>query len=628
MILSPWTAIKTGKRKRPGRAAQACDACFARKIQCDLQKPRCNWCDHRKQPCTFRRVSSKRREQENDRGSAPLRASVPRRLASSSTAPPPVQIQAQALNVEVFPLGLHQQLTERCLGNICAFNGKPALSQSSRDWLKSCTGRNSCLDRLLLGVQGRQPCLASKKKDPLRPDLPDLRLLREELEQYQSLAYGIIFPILDPSLWQSTIDAAYYGKASPGSPVAIAARACLLAFHGLATLVIPQHPTPSSPETSPWSTTDYFHEAYSLLPEVLNEMVTLDGLQAILLLGLAGDIYTVDYLLSLAVRFVFHLKGQLAPATVWEIPSALHYHARHLFWITYVCDKGFSLVSGLVPRMEESHCDLEMSHSRPSGGGRFQAEDESKMSHLHGDPIIGSYLERYVTLATVQSRIYRDLYNPAALRLSDAELLERIRTLDCALEDWRQSLPRRNRPSLVVTTPISGATRSRLAESVDMRTSVFHLQYHYSMIMIHQASSRCPVWNQNQGADGRGGSSLEISVAASRALLGSFLYSSFELDSRNLIFTLSYFVQASVVIFCHILSYFANALAPNSQNDNLRLLEDISALLLRCVRTSDPVCYTTKIKFAGELIGELPRLVHCAIAQAPSSATAHGSSVT
>ena len=152
--------------------------------------------------------------------------------------------------------------------------------------------------------------------------------------------------------------------------------------------------------------------------------------------------------------------------------------------------------------------------------------------HIFGDPLPGSYLRCYVLLSFVQSRIYRELYSPAAMRQSDAELLERIRDLDCALEDWRVSLPISNRPSLV--TPQTKRPTPSEPKDLDMRASVFHIQYHHSMIMIHQASSRCTSWTQNQNTHGTG-SSLAISVAASRCLLGGFLYSPFELSPQNLL---------------------------------------------------------------------------------------------
>ncbi|KAI4600588.1 hypothetical protein KJ359_000947 [Pestalotiopsis sp. 9143b] len=34
---------------------RACDSCYRRKIQCDAESPRCNWCSHHNLDCTFNR---------------------------------------------------------------------------------------------------------------------------------------------------------------------------------------------------------------------------------------------------------------------------------------------------------------------------------------------------------------------------------------------------------------------------------------------------------------------------------------------------------------------------------------------------------------------------------------------
>lgn len=77
-------------------------------------------------------------------------------------------------------------------------------------------------------------------------------------------------------------------------------------------------------------------------------------------------------------------------------------------------------------------------------------------------------------------------------------------------------------------------------------------------------------------------------------------------------FTLSYFIQASIIIFCQLLSKSFGPVDEESEND-IGLLGGISEQIGRHVNIEDPACYTAKIKFAGEVIGELKRLAHCAI---------------
>ncbi|KAJ5634262.1 hypothetical protein N7528_002104 [Penicillium herquei] len=230
----------------------------------------------------------------------------------------------------------------------------------------------------------------------------------------------------------------------------------------------------------------------------------------------------MDYLLSTAARFIYHLKGNLRPDTVWEIPSMLNYHVRYLFWITYICDKGFCLVTGLAPVLDDLQCHLDFVALPPD---RIIQTDTGP--HIFGDPVPGSYVHTYVHLAVIQSRILRNLYSPGVIRQSHADLLRSIRDLDHSLEQWKNSIPLVNRPSFL---QLPGSS----SQKTDMTSSIFHLQYHHCMMMIHQASSRCPSWEQNQNTHDTS-SSLAISVIASRNLLAAFLYSRFELNSQNLL---------------------------------------------------------------------------------------------
>jgi hypothetical protein len=239
--------------------------------------------------------------------------------------------------------------------------------------------------------------------------------------------------------------------------------------------------------------------------------------------GLAGDFHSINHFLAAASRLIYDLKGNFSPHMAWENPSPIHYHTRHLFWLAYVCDKGFSLVTGLAPMLEDAQCDLSFAMVPPE-----LLDQSNEKPHIFGDPYPGSCLHSYVRLAFIQSKIHRDLYSPCALKQSNADLLRVIRDLDHSLEAWRNTIPLVNRPSLVAYTGI-------IRQYVDLRASIFHLQYHHCLLMIHQASSRCDSWTGNLDTQGTG-SSLAISVTASRSLLGRFLHAPFELGSQNLLY--------------------------------------------------------------------------------------------
>lgn len=340
--------------------------------------------------------------------------------------------------------------------------------------------------------------------------------------------------------------------------------------------------------------------------------------------GLGADYFAIDQLLSASSRCIYHLRSNLATHVAWESPSALHYHARKLFWIVYVCDKGFSLVTGLAPRLQDTLCDLGLAPVSE------HLEQPDGSLHIDGNPYPGSYLFIYAHLAQIQSSIYHELYAPGVMQRSDADIIRNIRYLDHALEQWKDSIPVEIRPTFV---PVSGLMRQVL----DIRFSIFHLQYHHCMLLIHQSSSRCTSWEGNQNTQNNS-SSLAISVSACRSLLRTFLIYRLELGPPNLLwvffsvidacrpllktwvanslllsrFCLSYFIQAVINLFCKVLS---NPLGDGNQED-LHLMDEISQLIAESHGRDDPPGYLTKTKFAEEFILELKRLSQCAIDKA------------
>ncbi|KAL4899332.1 hypothetical protein BDW74DRAFT_183867 [Aspergillus multicolor] len=405
------------------------------------------------------------------------------------------------------------QLAGRDVGNICTFDGTPFISKSGRDWVYQCTGERFCQEYLQSSRLPDQPSgpIAAAADLPL----PDLTFLYEEIRQYLASPLGLFFPVVDRALFDSTADAAYCWKYSSSSPGPNSARACIFSLLSLTALSV------HGPRGYPLRYSDqHAREAQRLLPKVFEEPVSLDGLQIILMLclcaqGLAGDVYTVNQLLSAAARYACYLRSHTSPAG-WEKPSDGHSHTRRLFWIVYVCDKGLSMVTGLPSRVEDSHCDLDLTQ------------------YPYGDPYPGSYFHTYVQLAFIQSKIQRDLYSPTALQQPEANLLRTIRDLDHDLETWKQSLKSSNQPTFLP------GERDPL-QYTDVRFSIFHLQYHHCMVMIHQTSSHCASWVQNQDARDPS-SSLAISVTASRSLLQQFAASCLDLGPANLLFSISYFI--------------------------------------------------------------------------------------
>lgn len=191
-------------------------------------------------------------------------------------------IQAQAPGTKTWAPEFAQSLQSaaRHLGNTCTFDGTHVLSPSSREWIKACTGEDFDLDRFPIEFprwQYSASTIISTNKEPLK--LPELSVLRDEIERYQASTFALFFPVLDLSLFESTINTAYYQKVTTASPAIASARACIFAFHALAILVL------GGSEHLPFhASLQYAREAHRHFPDIFSEAATVDGLQALLLL--------------------------------------------------------------------------------------------------------------------------------------------------------------------------------------------------------------------------------------------------------------------------------------------------------------------------------------------------------
>jgi len=163
-------------------------------------------------------------------------------------------------------------------------------------------------------------------------------------------------------------------------------------------------------------------------------------------------------------------------------------------------DKELCLRTGSPPLLAYNHCDLSIPDSA-----------QLSQSTCLGYPEI--CFSAMVQLSVIQGRIYDQLYSPSAYQQTEADLLRNIRALDDHLENWRLSLPVPVRPT---TSPIATANDLKSNEYF----MLFQIQWHYWMMMIHQASGRCVSW-KHAHVNGLN-SSLRITLHYARSLLQKF----------------------------------------------------------------------------------------------------------
>ncbi|KAL3478305.1 hypothetical protein BJX99DRAFT_107793 [Aspergillus californicus] len=573
---APGIPSGEGRVKRR-RRTYACDSCYRKKIKCDATLPRCDWCLHHSIPCTYTRnqesLRSRPRKVQRPKTPPTSDTSTPNEQESNTRGPYPTP-GPQAVAPEGF--GSNICFAGQSLGNIGGFNGLPVFSAGGIKWIKDRTGEDVSLDWYRAGSTNLSGTYTDSPDETQRISLPDVNELRSQADLFRRSICYRLFPFVNPACFEYTIRAAYNQELSDLSPGVNSAKACVFSFMALTSFFA------GFPHNYAIMNADrYAREATDLLPEVFKESITLDGLQALLMLtfccqAISADMLKIELLLSSASRYIFHLKGNVYPKdTQRPDPLRAKHHVRTLFWICFGIDKISGLRTGLQPLFNPTTCDLTL-------------------PDIHGPGDI--IFHTLVRLCLVQSEIYTGLYCVPAMAKSDAELLASIRSLDSALDAWRSSVP------VFAADPDSEA---------GMADFVFQMQYHYCMAAIHQTSSRCTAWVANQDTRAAG-SSLAISIAASRSVLLKFLETKPHLLGHFLMFCLPEITVATIHLFSNILT---NPLDEHSEAD-LNLMSGGLRHVGKHLWQQVPESFTIQVRLVERFMGDLLRLAGCAIRKA------------
>ncbi|PYH92486.1 Zn(II)2Cys6 transcription factor [Aspergillus ellipticus CBS 707.79] len=633
------------------RIARACDSCYKRKIKCDGALPQCNWCSHHNIPCLFERAITRKRKAKHDaRGSRAtpglaerieriekfltdnlLKEPTPTATPSSEDREEPHPIN-HLLDLPRAPPSIGQtsgsssvplHFAGRELGSFSLFTGIPLLLPEGKQWVQSRTGQNISVSKLVSSNKPpweRQRAMSSNAlvTNPQAAnalDLPDRGIVESYFSLYCRSFMSRIFPVLDRVLFKETIDVAYqqsrtkfsYGKAS--------LKACILAFTAFASLVPPpefEHEYRNLPTIDGEG---YFTKAQCLVPQVLQETCSMEGLQVVSMLAMfelvTGNLQSANYYGALAARMIFLLGGHTNPDTTRDPESPQdetffrsQQHLRRIFWLCYTIEKDVSLRTGQPQQFSEENCDLtlppgyvDILFTCPGDCRQLPPDD------LPEDPVFPVDIR----LSIIKSRAYSALYSFRGLKKTDAEILKEIRELDDELEEWRLSIPLAWRPTLSFSTEIPDPNAS-------MHSVILRLNYHLCMTMIHQASGRCKSWSTEQGGIMDGvSSSLALSVEASRSTL-LYLQASEHVLIDGIFWTLIFYpMSALLAIFCNILQ---NPSDPQATKD-LGLLKTAMSMMERIfLRQPSSVNEIVHIKMVADFVAELYRLASCAIEKA------------
>ncbi|KAL4734840.1 hypothetical protein BDV11DRAFT_197352 [Aspergillus similis] len=551
------------------RKFTACDVCYRRKIKCDGVRPRCNWCLHQQLDCTYRRPCPRKGTKRTPASStAANRGSLIeriRRLDERRTGAM-CSVDSPAGTIGASDTALCSPVTLTPCPRIIHFAGwkfldindsqagAPNLLPEGLRWIKSRTGI-----AISLPTSHHAPWekpLSSKDNLDLWAigtalELPTKPILRQYLEAYLSSPMHKIFPVVDPSLFSLTIQAAYQqrepGPRSPNS----CARACVFAFTALASCLGQVDTSSGDAQAPPVPCREYIMQARGSLPAIIQEPLDLDALQTALLLALissiTGEVQIAVYYTSIASRFLIAsgahtMTDALTPTSAPDVIAKRH--LRTLFWLCYTLDKELALRTGQAHVLRDDDCALDIPPA-------YSEHLHSCLDHSPGTDtdIRGPIFPVDLRLSMIKSRAFTALYSYNGLRKSDAELIRSIRELDEELECWRTSLPLHLRPQLSFMPKHEKPKNTFLI--------LTHMNYYSCVNLFHLASSRCNAW-RSPSIDGGAlihglQSSLTVSVEASRSLLLFLRDSEFRVSAGSFWVLLFYSMSAVITIFCNLL---------------------------------------------------------------------------
>lgn len=169
------------------------------------------------------------------------------------------------------------------LRNICVFNGLPLFSSGGRQWIKAQTGEDVDLNQ----YQPSRRISSIRSTTTRTIHLPSESLLLERFEEYKSSVFSQIFPFINPLFFEDTVRAAYREQ-SPLSYSNDSAKACIFAFMAVTAMFF------NSTEDDETDHSDHYaYAAYDLIPVFFRDSITIEGLQALLML-VSLTLFTVN----------------------------------------------------------------------------------------------------------------------------------------------------------------------------------------------------------------------------------------------------------------------------------------------------------------------------------------------
>ncbi|EXM21969.1 hypothetical protein FOTG_10258 [Fusarium oxysporum f. sp. vasinfectum 25433] len=430
--------------------------------------------------------------------------------------------------------------------------------------------------------------------------LPDSQIVEELAVRFCSSAQSLVFPLLSLHRFKTRTLPLAYTDGTGSKRYEISAKSCV---YGVLIMsdIFGLDSGDDMVDTSCWCQR-YALEIEGSIPLILREM-KINGLESLMMLVIfkyfMGDLESASFLVSVTSRFLFQLGAHIFPSPPdhYDKRNEAH-HIRDLFWVCYCIDKDLSYRTGQPPTINDDHCDLTL----PPNYVQMQSSNilSSNPSSSRNSSIVPLY-PWDIRLSVMKSKIYNNLHSISAYRLSETEILRKIRHLDEELEAWRVTLPSDHRPTLsfLEQTPVDAHTNTQAI--------MLRLSYHHCVILIHQARCRdfqADPSSMNLIDDGHR-INFQILVDASRSIL-IYLEKALPVLAHECFWVIIFYPMTAIT------TIFSVALLDNRsdpENERLKLLQGFTRLIRQIPIKRLTVAEISHLEFIEELVEEMTRLV-------------------
>ncbi|KAI9708342.1 MAG: hypothetical protein M1820_004046 [Bogoriella megaspora] len=492
---------------------------------------------------------------------------------TSATTSPDMNKEGKEEDVEALSDMMCSLVTNNCgeTRYIGSSSGFSIFSPKGIQWVNEKTGDSSFQDMISSSSVDDNKWISWKPEifkdifsrrvfQPLPPKQEALSLLKDYFENFNCM-----FPLFHEPTFMHLVEKHYSRDPYEGSGWWASLNVALAIAHRLRVM---SNLVPQQEDQKAWG---YLKNALAVQTELTIRNTDLLSVQALLGMALflqgTPNPQPTYFLVAAAIR-LSHSIGLHKRGSGFNLNPVENEQRKRVFWIAYMLDRDICLRSGRPPIQDDDDMNVDLPAEDPDDNiGNIPLADGKGKVNL---------FRLMCTFATIESKVYKQLYSVKASKQSDGELLNTIGELDRELEDWKDGIPIDFRPEHEIK-----ASHTPLILHVVM----LHFGYYNCLTTIHRMSVHHGYWTSrlsNYAIQGLNARPLNPRVFSSAALCVSAARASIHLtkylpqgDYDCVWLILYYPVSALVTLFANILQ---NPQEPRARSD-LRLMNLVVSFL-------------------------------------------------